>query len=172
MAPLSLDSSAPLERMVYNPFELVHLSTHDSSRADGSSCWSDQMLHAMARGLVTPSTPISNAAIMKLQQQAFACSQAASRKVDHSIVAAAAPGFFSWSKAAWKVAAADGQLVKSLPTELLYDTEGLHLFDKITYVPEYYLTAAEADILAAHGPDIVESCGIRDGSMLLELGAG
>jgi uncharacterized SAM-dependent methyltransferase len=39
-------------------------------------------------------------------------------------------------------------------------------------LPEYYLTAAEADILAASGEDIVLSCVPQQGALLVELGAG
>eukprot|EP00775_Hariotina_reticulata_P011388 gene11388-11536_t len=124
----------------------------------------------MARGLVIPSTPISNAAVLRLQQQASACGQAVSKSGDDSI--SAAPGSFALSRAGFAETANGRLMLKSLPTELLYDTVGLQLFDHITHIPEYYLTAAEADILAAHGLDIVKSCGISDGSMLLELGAG
>ncbi|KAJ2742094.1 hypothetical protein GGI20_004723, partial [Coemansia sp. BCRC 34301] len=34
---------------------------------------------------------------------------------------------------------------RSLPTLLLYDNAGLDLFDRITYLPEYYLTDCEID---------------------------
>jgi uncharacterized SAM-dependent methyltransferase len=39
-------------------------------------------------------------------------------------------------------------------------------------LPEYYLTAAEADILATCGRDIVQSCVAQQGALLVELGAG
>jgi uncharacterized SAM-dependent methyltransferase len=39
-------------------------------------------------------------------------------------------------------------------------------------LPEYYLTAVEADILAACGHDIVQSCVAQQGALLVELGAG
>jgi uncharacterized SAM-dependent methyltransferase len=42
---------------------------------------------------------------------------------------------------------------------------------QITYLPEYYLTEAEASILDRSGTDIVRSC-VQDGALLLELGAG
>lgn len=62
-------------------------------------------------------------------------------------------------------------LLKSLPTELLYDDAGLQLFDQITYLPEYYLTSAEADILSTHGPNIVKEA-VGDGTTIIELGVG
>lgn len=42
---------------------------------------------------------------------------------------------------------------------------------QITFLPEYYLSAAEASILAECGGSIVASC-VQDGPVLLELGAG
>ena len=42
---------------------------------------------------------------------------------------------------------------------------------QITCLSEYYLTEAEASILARCGTDIVRCC-VQDGSLLLELGAG
>jgi uncharacterized SAM-dependent methyltransferase len=35
---------------------------------------------------------------------------------------------------------------KTLPTLLLYDEAGLRLFEKITYLEEYYLTNAEIEV--------------------------
>ncbi|KAJ2016062.1 hypothetical protein IWW57_005583, partial [Coemansia sp. S610] len=34
---------------------------------------------------------------------------------------------------------------RTLPTLLLYDNAGLELFDRVTYLPEYYLTDCEID---------------------------
>lgn len=59
---------------------------------------------------------------------------------------------------------------KSIPTLVLYDNRGLQLFDQITYLPEYYLTNAEIDILKRKGDEIVAH--IPDGSAIIELGAG
>jgi uncharacterized SAM-dependent methyltransferase len=42
---------------------------------------------------------------------------------------------------------------------------------QITHLPEYYLTEAEASILARAGTDIVRAC-VKDGAVMLELGAG
>jgi hypothetical protein len=39
-------------------------------------------------------------------------------------------------------------------------------------LPEYYLTAAEADVLAASGHEIVQACLAQQGALLVELGAG
>ncbi|KAG6332857.1 hypothetical protein ID866_6233 [Astraeus odoratus] len=59
---------------------------------------------------------------------------------------------------------------KVLPGLLLYNEEGLRLFEQITYQPDYYLTGLEIDILSKHAPQIANA--IPDGAILLELGAG
>lgn len=70
---------------------------------------------------------------------------------------------------------------RTLPTLLLYDERGLRLYDKITTdAPEYYLFAAEEDILRRHASDIVQimqSRSLASGEnipppIVLELGAG
>src|ERR1700761_4100294 len=59
---------------------------------------------------------------------------------------------------------------KTLPPWLFYDEAGSALFEKITELPEYYLTAAERSIFAARGGEIVS----RDQGTLTiaELGSG
>lgn len=59
---------------------------------------------------------------------------------------------------------------RSLPTILLYDTEGLKLFEQITYLEDYYLTNAEIEVLLTHARSIVER--IPDNAQLIELGSG
>jgi uncharacterized SAM-dependent methyltransferase len=59
---------------------------------------------------------------------------------------------------------------KALPTLLLYDEVGLKLFERITYLEEYYLTNAEIEVLNAHADKIVER--IPANSFLVELGSG
>ncbi|KAF2723853.1 hypothetical protein K431DRAFT_219063 [Polychaeton citri CBS 116435] len=59
---------------------------------------------------------------------------------------------------------------KSLPTLLLYDDEGLRLFEEITYLDEYYLTGAEIDVLEQHATQIAAR--IPDGAIVVELGSG
>ncbi|KAJ2831926.1 hypothetical protein GGI24_001417 [Coemansia furcata] len=59
---------------------------------------------------------------------------------------------------------------RSLPPLLLYDDAGLELFDRITYLPEYYLTGCEIEILGTHIQDIVAQ--IPDNSDVIELGCG
>lgn len=58
---------------------------------------------------------------------------------------------------------------KTLPPRWFYDTVGSELFEEITRRPEYYLTRAEREILAAHAPQIVGSAGA---DVLVELGSG
>lgn len=59
---------------------------------------------------------------------------------------------------------------KTLPTLLLYDEEGLKLFERITYLKEYYLTGEEIAVLERHAESIAQR--IPDGSMVVELGSG
>ena len=59
---------------------------------------------------------------------------------------------------------------KTLPTLLLYDELGLRLFEKITYLDEYYLTGQEILVLEKYADRIAER--IPNGSMVVELGSG
>lgn len=59
---------------------------------------------------------------------------------------------------------------KTLPTLLLYDSEGLKLFEKITYLDEYYLTNAEIDVLTSYADEIAKR--IQPGGIVVELGSG
>ncbi|KAL4962527.1 DUF323 domain protein [Aspergillus stella-maris] len=59
---------------------------------------------------------------------------------------------------------------RSLPTMLLYDAEGLKLFEKITYLEEYYPTNAEIEVLETHSRRLAEK--IPSNAQLLELGSG
>ena len=64
---------------------------------------------------------------------------------------------------------------KWLPAWLFYDADGSLLFDKITRLPEYYLTRTERDILAARAAEIVaQAAGDAPHARLriAELGAG
>ncbi|KAL2868087.1 DUF323 domain protein [Aspergillus lucknowensis] len=60
--------------------------------------------------------------------------------------------------------------MRSLPTMLLYDSEGLKLFEKITFLEEYYLTKAEIEVLETHSRSLVDR--IPGNAQLLELGSG
>ena len=59
---------------------------------------------------------------------------------------------------------------KRMPTLLLYDENGLKLFEEITYLEEYYLTRAEIEVLEQYSDDIAAS--IPEGCRLVELGSG
>lgn len=59
---------------------------------------------------------------------------------------------------------------KTLPTLLLYDEAGLKLFEKITYLEEYYLTNDEIEVLTNHATEIAAR--IPNNAMLVELGSG
>ena len=59
---------------------------------------------------------------------------------------------------------------KTLPTLLLYDDSGLRLFERITYLDEYYLTEQEIALLEKYANHIADQ--IPDGAMVVELGSG
>lgn len=59
---------------------------------------------------------------------------------------------------------------RKLPTMLLYDETGLQLFEKITYLDEYYLTRDEIQVLERSAAAIAKT--ISSGSLVLELGSG
>src|SRR5690348_13097332 len=58
---------------------------------------------------------------------------------------------------------------RSIPPKYFYDAEGSRLFDVICDLPEYYLTRAEAALLARHADAIVA---LARASALIELGSG
>lgn len=58
---------------------------------------------------------------------------------------------------------------KSLPPKWFYDKTGSELFERITELPEYYPTRAEASILAPYAAEIVSRA---RASVLVELGSG
>ncbi len=58
---------------------------------------------------------------------------------------------------------------KQIPPRWLYDPRGSALFERITELPEYYLTRAENEILTSYAPEIAVRCGA---STLIELGSG
>jgi L-histidine Nalpha-methyltransferase / hercynylcysteine S-oxide synthase len=70
---------------------------------------------------------------------------------------------------------------KVLPTVLLYDEEGLRIYDEITtHAHDYYLHPAEENLFKSHAHDIAKvMCKRHEGddqrlaeSVVLELGAG
>jgi dimethylhistidine N-methyltransferase len=59
---------------------------------------------------------------------------------------------------------------KTLPPKLFYDANGAALFERITTLPEYYLTRAELEILRARAGEIAELAGSN--CALIEYGSG
>lgn len=62
-----------------------------------------------------------------------------------------------------------GQNPKSLPPKWFYDEEGSELFERITRLPEYYPTRAEAEILRARS---TSAASLTGAGTLVELGSG
>jgi dimethylhistidine N-methyltransferase len=62
---------------------------------------------------------------------------------------------------------------KTLPSKLLYDATGSELFQRITRLPEYYLTRTEKQLLEAYAADIAASVPFEAGRgrALVEFGA-
>jgi len=58
----------------------------------------------------------------------------------------------------------------TISSKYFYNLLGSELFERITRLPEYYLTRTEAAIMAAHGDEITRCLGI--GRTVIELGAG
>ena len=59
---------------------------------------------------------------------------------------------------------------KSIPPKYFYDTEGSHLFDAITELPEYYPTRTETAMLRKYADEIAQKAGT--GHLLVEPGSG
>ncbi|SRR5579884_2709224 len=59
---------------------------------------------------------------------------------------------------------------KWLPPKLFYDRTGSMLFERITELPEYYLTSTERAILSEYADEIISAAGNPE--TLVELGAG
>jgi dimethylhistidine N-methyltransferase len=62
-----------------------------------------------------------------------------------------------------------GARPKTLPPKYFYDAQGSRLFDRITALPEYYLTRTEQRILSDSARDLARRMGPAD---LIELGSG
>ena len=58
---------------------------------------------------------------------------------------------------------------KALPSIYFYDDHGSQLFDRITELPEYYLTRLETEILEEHADEIIARFRPHE---LMEIGAG
>ena len=56
------------------------------------------------------------------------------------------------------------RMPKQLPPWLFYDEAGSLLFDRITELPEYYLTRMERELLATHGDEMIAAAADRTGS--------
>jgi dimethylhistidine N-methyltransferase len=61
---------------------------------------------------------------------------------------------------------------KRLPPWLFYDDAGSLLFDRITELPEYYLTRTERGILACHSDTMIREAAEGRRLRIVELGAG
>jgi L-histidine Nalpha-methyltransferase len=61
---------------------------------------------------------------------------------------------------------------KTLPAWLFYDGEGTLLFEKITCLPEYYLTRIERELLQCHVREVLDIVASGACLNLVELGAG
>src|SRR5271166_6422548 len=59
---------------------------------------------------------------------------------------------------------------KALPSRFLYDEAGSELFERITELPEYYLTRTEIALLKSWGPAIRET--VPAGAAVVEFGSG
>ena len=58
----------------------------------------------------------------------------------------------------------------SLSSLILWDDRGLQLFEKITQLPDYYISGLEKQIMEQHCEDIAGK--IQPGSMIVDLGCG
>lgn len=61
---------------------------------------------------------------------------------------------------------------KCLPPWLFYDRDGSQLFDRITHLPEYYLTRIERSIFAADAAEMMALAGGGEKLRVVEIGAG
>ncbi|MFC5862860.1 L-histidine N(alpha)-methyltransferase [Acidicapsa dinghuensis] len=61
---------------------------------------------------------------------------------------------------------------KTLPPWLFYDRDGSDLFDRITQLPEYYLTRIERSIFAADAPEMMALAACGEKLRVVEIGAG
>lgn len=60
--------------------------------------------------------------------------------------------------------------IRAIPARWLYDHRGSELFEAITELPEYYLTRADAALLARHAGDVARVAGTGD--VVVEFGSG
>ena len=64
----------------------------------------------------------------------------------------------------------NGKQEHLLPSAMMGDDIGLHLWSRITYAPEYYQTRDEIELLEHHGSEIAKH--IVAGCTLIDLGSG
>jgi L-histidine Nalpha-methyltransferase len=76
----------------------------------------------------------------------------------------------TFSALAEEVLSGLGLSPKKLPPKLFYDAHGSRLFEKITQLPEYYLTRVERAIFEQYANEILAQAGTN--LTLVELGAG
>jgi len=62
-----------------------------------------------------------------------------------------------------------GAQPKTLPAKYFYDARGSELFERITELPEYYLTRAETSILTDHAAEIIAAARPEE---IVEIGGG
>jgi dimethylhistidine N-methyltransferase len=65
-----------------------------------------------------------------------------------------------------------GRAQKALPPWLFYDAMGSALYERITELSEYYPTRAEAELLSAHGAELLALAAGDDRLAIVEIGAG
>src|SRR5436189_3585569 len=61
---------------------------------------------------------------------------------------------------------------RTLPCKFFYDERGAALFQKISELPEYYITRTETELLRRYAPDIAESIGPNAALIGFGTGAG
>ncbi|KAI8908613.1 hypothetical protein BC831DRAFT_494186 [Entophlyctis helioformis] len=138
---------------------------------------SESPISVTATFKATPSTTASQPSAVNAAKIVDVRGTAASSNTDANLLAAIRTGLLSRNVpfADPRIARAGGHppqmLLRSIPTMVLYDDAGLDIFDKITYIDEYYLTDAEIDIFRSHAGEMVRNH-VKDGAMLFELGCG
>jgi hypothetical protein len=63
-----------------------------------------------------------------------------------------------------------GHVQRVLPTSIIHGDEGLELWAKITQLPDYYQTRAEAALLMKNAREL--ALRIQENSVLIDLGCG
>lgn len=106
------------------------------------------------------------------EDEASGASQAPTPPVDRFTLAPIDPANPAASLAE-EVRAGLAGMPKRLPCRFFYDEAGSRLFEQICELPEYYVTRAEREVLAARADEIVARLPLREASAeLVELGSG